>query len=183
MAATLPPAAQTVRTAGAEWLDTIAAQGYINVYINFEASKAIIRPQYRSIIDTIVAMLTTDTALELSIEGHTDNTGDTAKNYVLSVDRAKAVWQALVARGIRVISTEDAIVHVSGHPARGEARLCRGELPDDSRRHRAEPVRRDVPFSGQERPFRRARKNHYQPQPRSRERAYRDSGRRRQQAA
>ena len=27
---------------------------------------------------------------------------------------------ALVARGIRVISTEDAIVHVSGHPARGE---------------------------------------------------------------
>lgn len=90
---------QAVR-AGDEWRERIAAQGYINVYIIFEVSKAEIRPEYRNVIDTIAAMLANDTTLELSIEGHTDNTGDSAANLVLSLNRAKAVWQALIDRGI-----------------------------------------------------------------------------------
>ncbi|HNW92076.1 MAG TPA: OmpA family protein [bacterium] len=94
--AVAPPVAAAHET----WRSALATQGYINVYINFEVNKAVIRPEYRSVIDTIAALLQADTTIELSIEGHTDNTGDSAANRVLSLNRAKAVWQALISRGI-----------------------------------------------------------------------------------
>ncbi len=38
--------------------------------------------------------------LRVSIEGHTDNVGDPAANKKLSSDRANAVMNALIAKGI-----------------------------------------------------------------------------------
>jgi len=38
--------------------------------------------------------------MKVSIEGHTDNTGDPAANKKLSERRAKAVQESLVAKGI-----------------------------------------------------------------------------------
>jgi OOP family OmpA-OmpF porin len=44
--------------------------------------------------------MNSDATLKISIEGHTDNVGDAASNKKLSNDRAKAVMDALVARGV-----------------------------------------------------------------------------------
>jgi outer membrane protein OmpA-like peptidoglycan-associated protein len=45
-------------------------------------------------------MLNSNTGIKISIEGHTDNVGLAATNKKLSQDRAKAVMDALVAKGI-----------------------------------------------------------------------------------
>ena len=45
-------------------------------------------------------MLNSNASLKISIEGHTDNVGDAVSNKKLSNDRAKAVMDALVAKGI-----------------------------------------------------------------------------------
>jgi outer membrane protein OmpA-like peptidoglycan-associated protein len=41
-----------------------------------------------------------ETSLKISIEGHTDNTGNAAHNKKLSEDRANAVLNALTGQGI-----------------------------------------------------------------------------------
>ncbi|MCW3111024.1 MAG: OmpA/MotB domain protein, partial [Segetibacter sp.] len=48
----------------------------------------------------IATMLKDNVALKVSIEGHTDNTGVPATNKVLSENRAKAVMNAISAKGI-----------------------------------------------------------------------------------
>ena len=45
-------------------------------------------------------MLTTDPSIKISIEGHTDNVGTAAANQTLSQNRAKAVMDAIIAKGI-----------------------------------------------------------------------------------
>jgi outer membrane protein OmpA-like peptidoglycan-associated protein len=45
-------------------------------------------------------MLTAYPNVTTSVRGHTDDTGDPAANKKLSADRAAAVQQALVARGV-----------------------------------------------------------------------------------
>ena len=45
-------------------------------------------------------MLNRNTELKISIEGHTDNIGQAAANKKLSQERAKAVMDALVSKGI-----------------------------------------------------------------------------------
>lgn len=48
----------------------------------------------------MVEMLKTNVSLKVSIEGHTDNVGTPAANKTLSESRAKAVMNALIAKGI-----------------------------------------------------------------------------------
>jgi OmpA-OmpF porin, OOP family len=45
-------------------------------------------------------MMKTDPSMKISIEGHTDNVGNAAANKTLSANRAKAVMDALVTKGI-----------------------------------------------------------------------------------
>lgn len=51
-------------------------------------------------LDEVVAILNEDAALKLDIEGHTDNTGTDKVNIPLSQNRAKAVYDYLVGKGI-----------------------------------------------------------------------------------
>lgn len=51
-------------------------------------------------LDEVVAILNEDAALKLDIEGHTDNTGTDKVNNPLSQNRAKAVYDYLVGKGI-----------------------------------------------------------------------------------
>ena len=47
-------------------------------------------------------MLTENATLKISVEGHTDNFGNATLNKILSENRAKAVMNYLVAKGINI---------------------------------------------------------------------------------
>jgi OOP family OmpA-OmpF porin len=83
-----------------EMFETINKDGFIALYINFKTGKSDIKPESQSIVDQIVEMLRQNKELKISIEGHTDNVGDNNSNQTLSENRAKAVMNALIARGI-----------------------------------------------------------------------------------
>jgi len=76
------------------------ADGRVALYINFDTDKATLRPDATPLIDEVAKMLQADTALKLSIDGHTDSTGTAERNRVLSKERAEAVRAALLAKGI-----------------------------------------------------------------------------------
>lgn len=92
---------QSVALVTADTMRTeLAAHGHIPLYINFDTDQATIRSDGKPLIDQIAALLSKDTALNVSIEGHTDNSGDNKHNLELSRQRADAVVHALVASGI-----------------------------------------------------------------------------------
>ena len=86
--------------AAGEMLEALNKTGSITLYINFETGKSIIKPESKTILDQIVQLLTENTALKISIEGHTDNVGTAPANQILSENRAKAVMNAIVAKGL-----------------------------------------------------------------------------------
>lgn len=51
-------------------------------------------------LDEIAVLMKADTAMKMTIEGYTDNTGKADKNLVLSENRAKSVQQYLTGKGI-----------------------------------------------------------------------------------
>ncbi|MES2320144.1 MAG: OmpA family protein [Pseudomonadota bacterium] len=76
------------------------SKGHIALYINFDTDKAAIRADGKAAVDEISVLLKNNPALKLSIEGHTDNSGDAQRNKILSQQRADAVVATLVAAGI-----------------------------------------------------------------------------------
>ena len=78
----------------------IDRDGRVALHINFNTDKASLRPDAQPTIAEIGKLLDDDAALELSIEGHTDNTGMPAHNQDLSTARARSVLGALVGLGI-----------------------------------------------------------------------------------
>lgn len=81
-------------------LESLNKDGYIALNILFETGKSTIQKESLVIVDQIFEMLKTSPELKISIEGHTDNVGTAAANKKLSQERAKAVMDALVAKGI-----------------------------------------------------------------------------------
>jgi OOP family OmpA-OmpF porin len=81
-------------------LDSLKQSGSITLHINFETGKSVIKPESQSIVDQIAEMLKTDASIKIRIEGHTDNVGTAAANQILSQSRAKAVMDAIIAKGI-----------------------------------------------------------------------------------
>jgi OOP family OmpA-OmpF porin len=95
------PFKQTVGYVTADTMKTtLASAGHIALYINFDTDKAGIRPDARPAVDEIAKLMDQDPALKLTIEGHTDNSGDAKHNKALSQQRADAVVGALMAAGI-----------------------------------------------------------------------------------
>lgn len=81
-------------------LTTLNTDGHIALYINFETGKSDIKPESQKIVDQIVEMLKSNPKLKISIEGHTDNVGNAQSNQILSENRAKAIMNAIVSKGI-----------------------------------------------------------------------------------
>jgi len=75
-------------------------KGHIALYINFDTDKALIKQDGMAAVDEIGKLLNKDPALKLSVEGHTDNSGDAQHNKALSQQRADVVVATLVTKGI-----------------------------------------------------------------------------------
>jgi outer membrane protein OmpA-like peptidoglycan-associated protein len=69
-----------------------------NIY--FETGKAVLRPESNDALDQVFRFLENNPSIRLEISGHTDNTGSLRINQRLSRDRAAAVVNYLVQRGI-----------------------------------------------------------------------------------
>lgn len=68
--------------------------------IQFETGKATIKSVSYKTLDDVVVILENNKEYALSIEGHTDNTGKADKNLQLSKDRAQAVKDYFISKGI-----------------------------------------------------------------------------------
>lgn len=90
----------TQELSAGQMLDALNSSGSVALYINFETGKSEIKSESQTIVDQVAQMLNANPAIKISIEGHTDNVGVAASNQTLSENRAKAVMNALVAKGI-----------------------------------------------------------------------------------
>ncbi|MFK8265503.1 OmpA family protein [Capnocytophaga cynodegmi] len=82
---------------------TEEVQKTLNEYaktILFDTGKATIKPQSAAVLEQIVSVLNQYPNSKFTIEGHTDSTGNKAKNLTLSQERADAVRLYLVQRGV-----------------------------------------------------------------------------------
>jgi len=69
--------------------------------IQFETGKSTIKAQAYRALDDVVAVLKRNTTLRVEIQGHTDNIGSEASNRKLSENRARAVMEYLVKKGVQ----------------------------------------------------------------------------------
>jgi outer membrane protein OmpA-like peptidoglycan-associated protein len=68
--------------------------------INFESGKAILKPESMTIINRLVKLMNEHSEIKLNIEGHTDSDGSDEFNLSLSENRAMAVKNAMVQKGV-----------------------------------------------------------------------------------
>lgn len=68
--------------------------------IRFAQSKFELLPESFQELNRLVDLLTANTQMEIQLNGHTDNQGDTTKNVILSENRVQAVQDYLVSKGI-----------------------------------------------------------------------------------
>lgn len=84
----------------AELKQQLDATGKVALQVNFATDKTEMLPDSLPQIDQVMQLLKDDPGLKLSVNGHTDNSGDAAHNQQLSEGRANAVVAAIVAKGI-----------------------------------------------------------------------------------
>lgn len=72
----------------------------IHQKINFATGKDTILPDSFPVLDDVAQAMRDYPKVKVEIGGHTDNTGDDAKNQKLSKERADAVFEYLLAKGI-----------------------------------------------------------------------------------
>lgn len=70
--------------------------------ISFDTNRSDIKNNFRPVLDRFAASLTDNAATNVTIIGHTDNTGSVAINNPLSLDRAVHTRDYLVSRGAQV---------------------------------------------------------------------------------
>ena len=79
----------------------LASAGHVRLYgINFDIDSDHLRPDAKPALDDLLGALKANPVWKISIEGHTDSTGNAPHNLDLSQRRAAAVKAALVAAGI-----------------------------------------------------------------------------------
>ncbi len=94
---------QTIKAPTAsEMQKDIETKGKVVLNINFDTDKAILKPDGQKVVDEIYNLLSTNSSLKLSIEGHTDNTGNSQHNKQLSGERANTVMYILASKGIDI---------------------------------------------------------------------------------
>ncbi len=66
----------------------------------FDLAKATLRPESNVELNKLIEFLMLNPTLKIELGGHTDTRGDAAENMELSTNRAKAVYEYLIANGI-----------------------------------------------------------------------------------
>jgi outer membrane protein OmpA-like peptidoglycan-associated protein len=92
------PAPATKPSSGPVHRDTLDL--YIPKVVNFDKTKDVILSESFASLDQLAAFLRRNPALKVSVEGHTDNVGDPAKNLELSEGRARNVGKYLSEHGV-----------------------------------------------------------------------------------
>ena len=85
--------------------DAAALQKQLNDYvvanpIQFDSNQATLTPAANVIVDQVAVYAKKLAGVKIEVQGHTDNQGSAARNLTLSQNRAKAVVDALVSRGV-----------------------------------------------------------------------------------
>lgn len=80
--------------------DELTQKGFMVIDVHFDTAQAVIKPESFPLIDQVADMLKKNPGLKVSVEGHTDNVGNAKANQELSQARAKAVVEALAAKGV-----------------------------------------------------------------------------------
>jgi outer membrane protein OmpA-like peptidoglycan-associated protein/tetratricopeptide (TPR) repeat protein len=78
----------------------VLGQQVIMKNIFFNTNVYTLLPGSLSEIETLTNLLNSNKNIGIEIQGHTDNTGSNTTNQKLSIDRAKAVYDRLIANGI-----------------------------------------------------------------------------------
>lgn len=68
--------------------------------ISFENDAAVLTADSRTVLDEVAASLKSQPNVRVEIGGHTDSIGNDSYNHMLSQERAEAVRQYLIARGV-----------------------------------------------------------------------------------
>jgi len=68
--------------------------------IFFDTDKYILKPESISELEKLLSLMKTNPAIRAELSGHTDNVGSPAHNIELSGNRAKAVYDYLIGKGI-----------------------------------------------------------------------------------
>lgn len=96
-----PDAAAPVAVAAtSSRIEVTGDQIVIKQRINFSPGKATILPDSYPVLDDVAAALKSNPQIRVEIGGHTDNQGDDTVNQRLSKDRADAVFEYLLAKGV-----------------------------------------------------------------------------------
>ncbi|MEO6228396.1 MAG: OmpA family protein [Thermomonas sp.] len=86
-----------VTVSSGDMAKALAADGRISLYgIYFDTNKSTVKPDSKSTLEQIAALLKSQPTLRLGVVGHTDNVGGVAPNLKLSERRAAAIVTALV---------------------------------------------------------------------------------------
>ncbi len=68
--------------------------------IFFDSNKSTLKPESYPELDRVAAFLKDNPSIEIEIDGHTDNVGTDDSNNLLSSNRAKVVYDYIIAKGI-----------------------------------------------------------------------------------
>jgi outer membrane protein OmpA-like peptidoglycan-associated protein len=80
--------------------DTVVPRTFVFEDLNFQTGSAGLTPESARTVTDLVAILKAYPTAKGRLDGHTDNTGDAAANKQLSLDRAKAVRDTMIANGV-----------------------------------------------------------------------------------
>jgi len=78
-------------------IDTGSTVELKNIF--FDVNKWDLKPESKAELEKLAAFLTKNPTLKIELGGHTDNSGDKKFNMTLSTNRAKAVYDYLIANG------------------------------------------------------------------------------------
>ena len=81
-------------------VDTGVPRTFVFEDLSFQTGSARLTPESTRTVTDLVAILKAYPTAKARLDGHTDNTGDAAANKQLSLDRAKAVRDMMIADGI-----------------------------------------------------------------------------------